>query len=197
MLAQDWQGNKVDVIYWGMKIIWSWLGSSQASDERYQTQGKRTSPGAVANEYKNIFHQRSKFMSRNDDPPLLCSLITLATFCNLCCLVTSWVTGLGMAGHSSTGGLVHKISQRVSFDDEINPLSCFVYQQDLESYKNIIQLSILGGATQNFSFSISLVAHSVKLTISSCFTEMSDINVITFTFLRGFSGESSWSRWSE
>ena len=63
--------------------------------------------------------------------------------------------------------------------------------------QNTIQLSILGGATQNFSFSISLVAHSDKLTISSCFTEMSDLNVITISFLRGFSGESSWSRWSE
>ena len=111
--------TKSDVIYWGLKIIWSWLGPSQASDERYQRQGKRSGtcspPCAVANAYKNIFHQRSKFMSRNDDPPLLCSLITLATFCNLCCLVTFWVTGLGMAGHSSTGGLVHKISQRVYF----------------------------------------------------------------------------------
>ena len=64
-------------------------------------------------------------------------------------------------------------------------------------YQNTILLSILGDAMQNFSLSISLVAHSDKLKISSCFTEMSDLNVITISFLRGFSGESSWSRWSE
>ena len=66
--------TKSDVIYWGLKIIWSWLGPSQASDETYQRQGKRSGtcspPCAVAKEYKNIFHQRSKLMSLNDDPPL-------------------------------------------------------------------------------------------------------------------------------
>ena len=51
-------------------------------------------------------------------------------------------------------------------------------------HPNTIQLSILGDAMQNFSLSISLVAHSDKLKISSCFTEMSDLNVITITFLQ-------------
>ena len=62
--------------------------------------------------------------------------------------MTSLVTGLGTALHTSTGRLVYKFQKVFIFEDDINPYSCDAFKNHLASYQNIIQLSMVYGATQ-------------------------------------------------
>ena len=105
--------------------------------------------------------------------------------------------GLGRSWHSPTGGLVHKISQGDYFwrwDKSILlffglPTIPWIILKHQPTLKN-------SGCHINFSFSSSKVSQSNKLKLSYV-RDMSRLNVIRISFLRGFTRESSWSRWSE
>ena len=125
-----------------------------------------------------------------------CSLITSTTFWNLGSLVTSSLTGLGTAWHSPTGGLLHKILEGDYFwrwDKSIILFCLPTIPCIIPKHHPTLKTS---GCHINFSFSSSMVSQSNKLKIS-CVRDMSGLNVIRISILRGFSRESSWLRWSE